>query len=53
MTFTGCTLDKNSEGPVYEKYDIVEVDDNESDARVTLEDDDKPAENKRAPETEK
>lgn len=40
FTLTGCNLDKNSEGPIYSKYDVVPVYDPNEDSSVTLEDDD-------------
>ena len=42
LTLTGCKMDKNTEGPIYEKYDIVEVYNPDQDTSVTIEDDDEP-----------
>lgn len=45
LLLTGCKIDKNSEGPIYSKYDVVPVYDSNEDTSVTMEDeDDEPVE---------
>lgn len=40
LLLTGCQIDKNSEGPVYEKFDVVDVYNPEDDSSVTIDDED-------------
>lgn len=44
LLLTGCSLDKNTEGPVYGKFDIVDVYDSNEDTKVTMDEEDKPIE---------